>query len=426
MHQPHGPSAVPPPGPSAVPARQAAAAVQPAGGRGTAQGADADAEGNTTRTADTAPRHAPHGGASGQPAPGRGSAQGADAGTPADAGPTGDRPAGPPAGVAPAGPPAMASGGRERVNRRGGGRESSGLRGYPRLGRAGAAAVLVGPFFVLFTAVMVVPIGYALWLSLFTEKHSGLGFGGTETVFTGLDNYTAALGDPAFRDGFLVLLGYCLIYIPLLLGGALALALLLDSALARARRFFQLALFLPHAVPGIIAALIWVYLYTPQLSPVVDVMESGGIGFDFFSPAGALPSVVNIALWEWLGYNMVIFYAALQAIDRSVLEAATVDGAGSWRTAFSIKVPLIRASVVMVALFTVIGSLQLFTEPLILNKGAGSAVSSTWTPNMYAYTAAFDRNDYGLAAAASVLLALAAAVLSFAVTRLSGRKGKRS
>lgn len=179
-------------------------------------------------------------------------------------------------------------------------------------------------------------------------------------------------------------------------------------------------------MPGIIAAMIWLYLYTPPgLSPpVVSAMHSGGIGFDFFSPGGALPSIVNIALWEWLGYNMVIFYAALQAIDRSVLEAATVDGGASGgRIAFSIKLPLIRSSVLMVVLFTIIGSLQLFTEPLILNTGSGSAVSSSWTPNMYAYTAAFSRNDFGLAAAASVLLALAAALLSFVVTRLTGRKG---
>ncbi|MFI8369287.1 carbohydrate ABC transporter permease [Streptomyces sp. NPDC085466] len=291
--------------------------------------------------------------------------------------------------------------------------------------RTRAAALLLTPFFLLFTAVLVVPIGYAVWLSLFTEKQSGLGFGGSETVFTGLGNYAAALGDRAFREGFGVLLGYCLLYLPLLLGGALGLALLLDSALARARRFFQLALFLPHAVPGIIAALIWVYLYTPQLSPVVQAMEAGGVGFDFFSPEGALPSVVNIALWEWLGYNLIIFYAALQAIDRSVLEAATVDGAGAWRTAFSVKIPLLRGSLAMVGLFTVIGSLQLFTEPLILSRGTGSAVTSTWTPNMYAYSAAFDRNDYGLAAAASILLALTAALLSFAVTRLTrARKEK--
>jgi multiple sugar transport system permease protein len=287
--------------------------------------------------------------------------------------------------------------------------------------KARAVTVLLTPFFVLFTVVMVVPIGYALWLSLFTEQQSGLGFGGTQTVFTGLGNYLTALGDHAFRDGFLVLIGYCALYIPLLLAGGLTLALLLDSALARARRFFQLALFLPHAVPGIIAALIWVYLYTPQLSPVIGALQSGGLDFSFLSPGGALPAVVNIALWEWLGYNMVIFYAALQAIDRSVIEAATVDGAGAWRIATGVKIPLIRSSVVMVALFTVIGSLQLFTEPLIINQASSAALTSSWTPNMYAYAAAFTRNDYGLAAAASVLLALAAAVLSFAITRLSQR-----
>ncbi|GHG00391.1 carbohydrate ABC transporter permease [Streptomyces hydrogenans] len=292
--------------------------------------------------------------------------------------------------------------------------------------RTRAAALLLTPFFLLFTAVLAVPIGYAVWLSLFTEKQSGLGFGGSETVFTGLGNYATALGDRAFREGFGVLLGYCLLYVPLMMGGALGLALLLDTALARARRFFQLALFLPHAVPGIIAALIWVYLYTPQLSPVVRAMEAGGIGFDFFSPEGALPSVVNIALWEWLGYNLIIFYAALQAIDRSVLEAATVDGAGAWRVAFAVKIPLLRGSLAMVGLFTVIGSLQLFTEPLILSRGTGSAVTSTWTPNMYAYSAAFDRNDYGLAAAASILLALTAALLSFAVTRLTGARKERT
>ncbi|MEW2547496.1 sugar ABC transporter permease [Streptomyces sp. NPDC047002] len=293
-------------------------------------------------------------------------------------------------------------------------------RGARRTGLA--AGVLLTPFFALFTVAMLIPVGYALWLSLFTQKLSGLGFDGPRDVFDGLGNYADTLSDAAFRDGFRVLGGYVLLYIPVMVGGALVLALLLDTALARARRLFQLALFLPHAIPGLIAALIWVYLYTPGLSPVVAAMHSGGIGFDFFSSGGALPSVVNIALWEWLGYNVVIFYAALQAVDRSLLEAAAVDGAGDWRTAFSIKLPLIRSSVFLVLLFTVIGSLQLFTEPLLLSN-SGSAVTSAWTPTMYAYAEAFQLNDYGRAAAASVLIALIAAVLSFAVTRVAHRKG---
>jgi multiple sugar transport system permease protein len=293
-----------------------------------------------------------------------------------------------------------------------------------RRGRYGAAAVLLAPFLVLFTACTLIPIGYALHLSLYTERSSGLGFGGAETVFTGLSNYTRALGDEAFRAGFWTTAQYCLLYIPLMVGLSLLLALLLDSALARARRFFQLALFLPHAVPGIIAALIWMYLYTPGISPVISALDAVGSQPDLLG--SPLPAVVNIALWEWTGYNMVIFYAALQAIPREVLEAAVVDGAGPLRTALNIKIPLIRASLTMVGLFTVIGSLQLFTEPMILH-GVSPGVISTWTPNMYAYTAAFERGDYGLAAASSVLLALTAAALSFVVTRLGrGRAGKRT
>ncbi|MFE5334066.1 MULTISPECIES: carbohydrate ABC transporter permease [unclassified Embleya] len=288
--------------------------------------------------------------------------------------------------------------------------------------RKTTAALFLTPFYVLFIATMIVPIGYAIWLSLFTEKTSGLGFGGTRRVFTGLGNYADALGDDKFRDGFIAIGLYCLLYIPIMVGAALALALLLDSALARARRFFQLALFLPHAVPGIIAALIWVYLYTPGLSPIIDLLESGGLHWDFLASDTALFSIVNIATWEWIGYNMIIFYAALQAIPREVVEAATVDGAGPVRIAVSVKIPMIRAAVAMTMLFTIIGSLQLFTEPSILSD-ANPAVGSSWTPNMYAYSAAFRANDFGLAAAASVLLAVFAAALSFGVTRLSsGRR----
>ncbi|MCC9305993.1 sugar ABC transporter permease [Kitasatospora sp. RB6PN24] len=293
-----------------------------------------------------------------------------------------------------------------------------------RRGRSGAPALLIAPFLLLFTAVMLVPIGYAVYLSLFTEQRSGLGFGDARTVFTGFGNYARALGDSAYRTGFLTIVQYCVLYIPVMLGLSLLAALLLDSVLARAKRFFQLALFLPHAVPGIIAALVWTYLYTPGISPVIGALNSAGSHLDLLGHP--LPAVVNMAVWEWTGYNMVIFYAALQAIPREVLEASVVDGAGPLRTALSIKVPLIRASITMVGMFTVIGSLQLFTEPMIMYRTAPAVVSS-WTPNMFAYTAAFDRDDYGLAAASSVMLALVAAALSFIVTRLTrGRTERRA
>ena len=168
-------------------------------------------------------------------------------------------------------------------------------------------------------------------------------------------------------------------------------------------RSAQLALFLPHAVPGIIAALIWLYLYTPGLSPVLDLFGRPDITVDFLGVHTVLPSIVNIAVWSNLGYNMVIFYAALQAVPREVIEAAVVDGAGPVRTALQVKAPLVRASVVMVAMFTLIWALQLFTEPMLLSQST-PMINSRFSPSMYIFDAAFTRNNYGLAAAASVVL----------------------
>lgn len=285
--------------------------------------------------------------------------------------------------------------------------------------RTGAAALLLTPFLALFAVAVLAPIGYALWLSLFRQQSAGLGFGGRTTVFAGLADYTSALSDQAFRSGFAHVAEYALLYVPVMLAAALAVAMLLDSTLARAKRFFQLTLFLPHAVPGIIAAMVWAFLYTPQVSPVVHLLRSAGLPFDLGSAATAVPAMANIGLWEALGYNVIIFYAALQALPRELTEAAVLDGAGQARIAWSVKLPLIRSSLGLVGLFTAIGVLQLFNEPLLLSQNGAGAVSSRWTPNMYNYAEAFHSADYGRAAAGSLLLALVSGVLSFAITRWS-------
>lgn len=187
----------------------------------------------------------------------------------------------------------------------------------PGIGRRSTPVLFIAPFLILFLATLVAPVGYAVWMSLFREQAtSGLGFGGTRTLFVGVDNYLRAFDDPGFRRGFLHVALYCVIYIPVMVGGALLLALLVDSAMARAKKFFQLAYFLPHAVPGLIAAIIWGFLYTPGLSPVIDLLSSIGADWDFLGPDAVIFSLVNAAAWQWIGYNMVIFYAALQAVPR--------------------------------------------------------------------------------------------------------------
>ena len=310
---------------------------------------------------------------------------------------------------------APATGRRTGRTRRGGSRVP---------GQQRAVAVLLAPFGALLIAIFVVPAAYALYLSFFSTSHSGLGFGTARTMFVGFRNFAVVLTDPSFLRSIVVTLTYVVLFIPLLVVGSLLLALLLDSGLARMRRFSQTVLFLPHAVPGIIAAIIWLYLYTPGISPVLSILQGMDITVDLLGQTLLIPSLVNIALWGGLGYNVVIFYAALQAVPRDVIEAASVDGAGGFRTALQVKVPLVRASVVTVCMFTLVGSLQLFTEPMLLMQ-ATPLVGARFTPNMYIFDAAFNRSNYGIASAASVLLLVLCCLLSYAVARYSSR-GARS
>ncbi|MFB7306997.1 carbohydrate ABC transporter permease [Streptomyces sp. NPDC056192] len=284
----------------------------------------------------------------------------------------------------------------------------------------GACGALMTPFFVLLVTVFLIPVGTAVWLSFFSDDQPGLGFGPERTVFVGLRSYTAVLADPTFLGGLATVFLYCVIYIPVLVIASLALALLLDSGVVRLRSWAQLGLFLPHAVPGIIAAVIWLYLYTPGLSPVIDLLGSADITIDFLGVHSVVPSMVNIALWSNLGYNMVVFYAALQAVPHEVIEASVVDGAGPVRTALQVKAPLVRSSIVMVAMFTLIFALQLFTEPMLLSQST-PMINSRFSPSMYIYDAAFTRNNYGLAAAASVVLLICTIALSYGVTRWTNR-----
>lgn len=287
--------------------------------------------------------------------------------------------------------------------------------------RSGNHAVLfLAPFFVLFLAFTIAPIIYSGFLSLFTEKSSGLGLGGATKVFSGLANYTRALQDQPFLAGFLNIAVYCLFYIPVMIGLSLVVALLLDSAAARAKSFFRLAFYMPNIVPGLIAAVIWVYLYTPGVSPLVEVYESTGASWDMGSHLAALLSLSNITIWLHTGYNVILFYAALQAVPQEVLEAATVDGAGPIRTAIAIKARMIMGAVSVATLFTVVGAMQLFAEPLLL-KSRATSIDSNWTPNMFIYQTAFDKHDFGYAAATALLFAVFIGALSWGVTKFGSK-----
>lgn len=280
----------------------------------------------------------------------------------------------------------------------------------------------LAPFFVVFVLFTILPLGYSLYLSLFSERSSGLGFGGTETIFVGLGNFFGVLTDPQYLGSFGVIGLYCVFYIPVMIGLAIVLTLLLDSALAWGRRFFQLGYYLPNVVPGLIAAIIWLYLYTPGVSPIVDVVEAAGGDWSLTSLPASILVVANVTVWLHVGYNSVIFYAALQAIPRETLEAARVDGAGQFRVAWSVKLPMIRNAIGIAVLMTVVGALQLFAEPMILRSRA-PGIDSSWTPNMYVYQQAFTERDFGTAAAAAIIFAVLIGLASWSVTRVTRERG---
>src|ERR1700735_2783504 len=166
---------------------------------------------------------------------------------------------GPPGPSAPPGPPSRPGRGR----------------------RAGWAPVMfLGPFGVLFALFFLLPIGYAIYESFFKVHVSGLGLGpsSTTTVFAGLSNYSQVFSDSSFLQGVGRVLLFGVVQIPVMLAFATVLALLLDSAAVRFRRFFRLVYFLPYGIPGVIAAILWSFLYLPGLRPIVASLQHTGFG----------------------------------------------------------------------------------------------------------------------------------------------------
>lgn len=278
------------------------------------------------------------------------------------------------------------------------------------------------PFSIFFLAFFIVPIFYAIDQSLYRSQRNGLGLGPATVAFNGLGNYVDVFHDPDFYSGIGRVLLYGIVQVPVMLGLALLLALLLDSASARFKSFFRLAFFVPYAIPGIVAAVLWGYLYDPQLSPIVKGIASLGLGTpDFLGANSVLWSIANIATWAWTGYNMLIIFAALQAIPTEIYESARLDGCSGWGIAWYIKIPLVAPALVLTCIFSIIGTLQLFNEPQVL-KAISNNISSSYTPNLYAYYTAFGNNNYYYAATLAVVLALVTFVLSFGFLRVTQRQ----
>ncbi|MGY6498241.1 MAG: carbohydrate ABC transporter permease [Microcella sp.] len=282
-----------------------------------------------------------------------------------------------------------------------------------------AAYALITPFILVFIAMLVLPLTYAGWISLFQDRLIG------GVSFVGLENFERAIRDERFHEGLGRVALFLVIQVPIMLGLALFVALALDSGRVRGARTSRLAIFIPYAVPGVVATLMWGYIYGRDFGPITQVLTAVGLPApDLLASNTMLGSMMNIVTWEFVGYNMIIMFAALRAIPTELYEAAEIDGAGQIRIAWSIKIPAIRPAILLTAIFSVIGSFQLFNEPSLLYRIAPNVIGTAYTPNLYAYNLAFVNQDANYAAAIAFLLGLVIMVVSY-VVQLGSQRAMR-
>ncbi|GAA1447457.1 carbohydrate ABC transporter permease [Leifsonia poae] len=284
-----------------------------------------------------------------------------------------------------------------------------------------AAYLFVAPFMIVFIVMLLLPLFYSGYLSLFTTQLVG------GSTFAGFANYLRAFTDPDFLAGVGRMALFLVIQVPIMLALSLFFALALDSGRVRGSVALRLLIFLPFAVPGVVATLMWGYLYGNDFGPIAQTFRAVGLGApDLLSAGNMLGSMMNIVTWAFVGYNMIIMYAALRSIPTELFEAAEIDGASQWRVAWSIKIPAIRPAIVLTVIFSIIGTFQLFNEPSLLHALAPNVIDNGYTPNYYAYNLAFTNQDVNYAAAIAFLLGLVIAIVSYVVQLTTQRKEARN
>jgi multiple sugar transport system permease protein len=273
------------------------------------------------------------------------------------------------------------------------------------------ALVFLSPTLLVFGVFVVFPIAFSFYLSfqqwnLFSGEHA----------FVGLANYRAVFGDPEFWQVFWNTTVYTLATVPLNMGLALAVAVLLERRV-RGKRLLRAAFFTPVVVSSVAAGVIWRWVFDPNLGLAnVGLAAVGLPAVDWTAnAAAAMAALIIVGVWKTFGVNMVLFAAGLSSIPRHYYEAAAMDGAAAWAQFRHITLPLLAPTTLFVLVLSMIGSFQVFDVVFVLTKGG--PLGATKVLVYYLYEHAFRFFDMGYASAVAYLLF---AVL-FALTLLQVR-----
>jgi ABC-type sugar transport system permease subunit len=278
--------------------------------------------------------------------------------------------------------------------------------------------LFLAPYLLLTVVFFIYPFFYSIKLAFFETN------GPLSRVFVGLSNFAFIFTDPDFHTAFKNTLIYAVFSVFLQLPLALGLALLLNSRKDKMKGFFRLVLFSPNLVGQVFVAVLFTVLFVPRFGLVNRFLQALlGWGLEeqwLNNPGLILPALILISLWMYVGFNMVYFLAGLQSVDQSLVDAARIDGAGSWQVFCHVTLPAIKPVATFVVVMSTIGSFQLFELPYVLLQATYGPNNSGLTIVGYLYKTAFDSGDLGTGAAIGWVLALIIFLFSMAQIRISG------
>jgi multiple sugar transport system permease protein len=263
----------------------------------------------------------------------------------------------------------------------------------------------VTPAVVLIAVFGLVPVGWSLVLSL---QHNDLL---TPPSWVGLGNYRALTHDPVFRSAVWHTVAYTGLFVPVSIVAALAVAIALNRRISLIR-FYRTAVFVPVVFSTVATAITFNWLLEPDYGLVNYGLERLGLpaqGF-FRDPNQALLAIVAMTIWGWLGFDVIIYLAALQAVPRELLEAAAIDGAGRLTILRRIVVPLLAPATLFLVVWSTINALQLFDEVYVATRGG--PLHATTVIVYYLFDQAFRIFNGGYAAAIADTLFVAILALT--------------
>jgi multiple sugar transport system permease protein len=270
-----------------------------------------------------------------------------------------------------------------------------------------SALGFLAPFVVLYLLFIIGPALYGLVMSFFNTSLVQPGL----SSFAGLSNYAEALTNADFWSSLWHTVWFTILTTPPLIVLGFVFALLADRV-ARGRWFFRLAFFAPYVLPSAVMALIWNWLYTPELGLIENALGRIGVAAPSWlgDPVWAMPSLAIATIWWTLGFNFVLYLAGLQDIPRELYEAAALDGAGPWQQIRRITIPLLGRTTTLVAVLQVIASLKVFDQMYIMTQGGPNF--ATRSILMYIYDETFTNFRVGYGAAVSMLFFLVVLAVS--------------